>query len=97
MTDRLAVSSLRNQSLLLLGIIPALLLMAGYVGLTVVFFLPLLGLRRVFRRHPHLRSSDGMTMPHSARVWGTSRTRRPAADGDERTIEVLMQPEGGTR
>ena len=42
--------SLRRSPLLLLGILVAPLVMAGYVGLTVFLFLPLLGLRRMFRR-----------------------------------------------
>jgi len=41
--------SLRGSRLLLLGILVAPLVM-GYVGLTVLLFLPLLGLRRMFRR-----------------------------------------------
>ena len=40
--------SLRGSRLVLLGI----LVMAGYVGLTVLLFLPLLGLRRMFSRRP---------------------------------------------
>ena len=44
------MKSLRGGPLLLLGILVAPLVMAGYVGLTVVLFLPLLGLRRMFRR-----------------------------------------------
>ena len=35
--------------LLLLGILVGPLVMAGYLALTVVLFLPLLGLRRIFR------------------------------------------------
>jgi hypothetical protein len=42
--------SLRDGRLLLLGILVAPLVMAGYVGLAVPLFLPLLGVRRVFRR-----------------------------------------------
>jgi hypothetical protein len=42
--------SLRGSRLLLLGILVAPLVMAGYVGLTVLVILPLLGLRRMFRR-----------------------------------------------
>ena len=41
---------LRGIALLLLGILLAPLVMAGYVGLTVLLFLPLLGLRRMFPR-----------------------------------------------
>ena len=40
---------LRGSLLLLLGIVVAPLVMAGYVGLTVLLFLPLLGLRWMFR------------------------------------------------
>jgi hypothetical protein len=42
--------SLRGSRLVLLGIVVAPLVMAGYVGLAVLLFLPLLGLRRIFRR-----------------------------------------------
>ena len=42
--------SLRGSRLLLLGILLAPLVMAGYVGLTVLLFLPLLGLRMLFPR-----------------------------------------------
>jgi hypothetical protein len=44
--------SLRGGRLLLLAIVVAPLVMAGFVGLTVLLFLPLLGLRRMFRRRP---------------------------------------------
>ena len=39
-----------GSRLLLFGILVAPLMMAGYLGLTVLFFLPLLGLRRAFPR-----------------------------------------------
>lgn len=42
--------NLRGSRLLLLGILVAPLVMAGYVGLTVLLLLPLLGLRRLFPR-----------------------------------------------
>jgi hypothetical protein len=42
--------SLRGSRLLLLGMLLAPLVMAGYVGLTVLLFLPLLGLRMMFPR-----------------------------------------------
>ena len=41
---------LRGIPLLLLGILLAPLVMAGYVGLTVLLFLPLRGMRRMFPR-----------------------------------------------
>ena len=41
---------LRGGGLLLMGILVAPLAIAGYVGLTVLLFLPLLGLRRMFPR-----------------------------------------------
>ena len=44
--------SLRGSALVLLVILLAPLVMAGYVGLAVLFFLPLLGLRWIFRRRP---------------------------------------------
>jgi hypothetical protein len=47
---RESMIGLRVSLLPLVGILVAPLLMAGYVGLTVVLFLPLLGLRRMFRR-----------------------------------------------
>jgi hypothetical protein len=42
--------SLRGSRLMLLGTLVALLVMAGYVALTLLLFLPLLGLRRILRR-----------------------------------------------
>jgi hypothetical protein len=42
--------SFRDSRLLLLGILVAPLVVAGYVGLTVLLFLPLLGLRKMFPR-----------------------------------------------
>ena len=53
--------SLRGSRLLLLGVLLAPLVMAGYVGLTVLLFLPLLGLRWMFPRRSAswvLRSDD---------------------------------------
>jgi hypothetical protein len=41
---------LRRSPLLLLGLLVAPLVMVGYVGLTVLLLLPLLGLRRMFPR-----------------------------------------------
>lgn len=41
--------SLGGGLLLLFGILVARLTMVGYVGLTVLLFLPLLGLRRMFQ------------------------------------------------
>src|SRR5689334_13850127 len=43
------MNSLRGGRLLLLGIFVGPLVIAGYVALTVLLFLPLLGLRRIFR------------------------------------------------
>jgi len=43
------MNSLRGGRLLLLGILVGPLVIAGYVVLTVLLFLPLLGLRRIFR------------------------------------------------
>ena len=43
------MNSLRGGRLLLLGILVGPLVIAGYVALTVLLFLPLLGLRRIFR------------------------------------------------
>ena len=61
--------SLRGGRLLLLGILLAPLVMAGYVGLTVLLFLPLLGLRRIFRRRstPAVVRWDG-DAPHDSGV-----------------------------
>ncbi len=47
---RARMTSLRGSRLLLLGILVAPLVMAGYVGLTVLLFLPLLALRRMVGR-----------------------------------------------
>jgi hypothetical protein len=44
------MNSLRGSRLVLLAILVAPLVMAGYVGLAVLLFIPLLGLRRIFRR-----------------------------------------------
>jgi hypothetical protein len=56
--------SLRGSRLLLLGILVGPLVMAGYVGLTVLLFLPLLGLRRIFRRRstPAVVRWDGVAV-----------------------------------
>ena len=50
--------SLRGSRLLLLGVLVAPLVTAGYVGLTVLLFLPLLGLRRMFPRGATFHRSD---------------------------------------
>jgi hypothetical protein len=69
--------SLRDGLLLLLGILLAPLAMAAYVGLTLLLFLPLLGLRRVFpRRSTSVLRWDGDT-PLDSRVG----SRRHAATG----------------
>jgi len=76
--------SLRGSRLLLLGILVAPVVMAGYVGLMVLLFLPLLGLRRIFRRRstPAVVRWDGDAPRYS--VWGTSGTPRQGAhDNDE--------------
>ena len=52
--------SLRGSRLLLLGVLAAPLVMTGYVGLTLLLFLPLLGLRRMLPR----RSTS--SVPHWA-------------------------------
>jgi hypothetical protein len=44
------ILGLLGSRLLVLGILVAPLVMAGYVGLTVLLFLPLVGLRRMFPR-----------------------------------------------
>ena len=49
-------TEIRGASMLLLTILVAPLVMMGYVALTLLFFLPLLGLRRMF---PH-RSTPGV-------------------------------------
>jgi len=57
-------------SRLLLGIVAAPLVMAGYVGLTVLFLLPLLGLRQIFPRRStsSILRSDG-NGPRDSGVW----------------------------
>jgi hypothetical protein len=52
------VIRLRGSRLLPLGVLGAPLVMAGYVGLTMLLFLPLLGLRRMFPRGSTLHRSD---------------------------------------
>jgi hypothetical protein len=70
---------LRGSRLLLLGILVAPLVMAGYVGLTVLFFLPLLGLRRMFPRRStsSVRRCDGNAPLYSGvgNLWHVA-TRR---------------------
>ena len=65
--------SLRGSGLLLLGILVAPLVMAGYAGLTVLLFLPLLGLRRMFPRRymPSRLCPDGNARLYSgvANPW----------------------------
>ena len=60
--------SLRGGHLLLVGILAAPLVIAGYVGLTALFFLPLLGLRKMFPR----RSPAGIG---NVRAWEAAATR----------------------
>ena len=71
--------SLRGSRLVLLGILAAPLVMAGYVGLTVLLFLPLLGLRRMFRRRstPAVVRWDGIAPRYSGvgNLWDAA-TRR---------------------
>jgi hypothetical protein len=71
--------SLRGGGLLLMGILVASLAMAGYVGLTVLLFLPLLGLRRMFPRRStsSVRRWDGNAPVYSgvADLWDAA-TRR---------------------
>ena len=71
--------SLRGSRLLLLGILVAPLVIAGYVGLTVLLFLPLLGLRRIFRRRstPAVVRWDGDAPRYSGvgNLWDAA-TRR---------------------
>ena len=68
--------SLRGGRLLLLGILLAPLVMAVYVGLTVLLFLPLLGLRRMFPRRytPSRLCPDDNASPYSgvANPWGAA-------------------------
>jgi len=68
----------RGSRLLLLGILVAPLVMAGYVGLTVLLFLPLLGLRRMFPRRSTssvLRWNGNAPRYSGANLWDAA-TRR---------------------
>ena len=64
---------LRGSRLLLLGLVVAPLVMAGYVGLTMLLFLPLLGLRWMFRGRsmPAVVRWDGDAPSHAgvANLW----------------------------
>jgi hypothetical protein len=72
--------SLRGGRLLLLGIILAPLVMAGYVGLTLLLFLPLLGLRRMFPRRSASsicrRDGNAPLYPGVGNTWDAA-TGRP--------------------
>ncbi len=73
------MTSLRDSRLLMLGLLVTPLVMVGYVGLAVLLFLPLLGLRRMFPRRStsSVRRWDGNT-PLDSRVgklWDVA-TRR---------------------
>jgi len=72
--------NLRDSRLVLLGILVAPLVIAGYVGLTVLLFLPLLALRRIFTRGStsSVHRWDGNTPLDSdvGNVWEAA-TRRP--------------------
>src|SRR5919204_3980264 len=74
---------LRGGGLLLMGILVASLAMAAYVGLTVLLFLPLLGLRRMFplRSTSSVRRWDGNAPVYSERTSGTR--RHGGHDNDE--------------
>ena len=74
------MSGLRGSRLLLMaGILVAPLVITGYVGLTVLLFLPLLGLRAMFPRRstPSLLRPDGNAPLYSGggNLWGAT-TRR---------------------
>lgn len=64
---------LRGSRLLLLGIVVGPLVMAGFVGLTLLLFLPLLGLRWMFRgpSMPAVVRWDGDAPCHAgvANLW----------------------------
>jgi len=74
---RETMSGLRGSRLLLIaGILVAPLVIMGYVGLTVLLFLPLLGLRRMFPRRytPSRLCPDDDAPPYSgvANPWGAA-------------------------
>jgi hypothetical protein len=70
------INSLRGGRLLLLAVLVGPLVMAGYLALTVVLFLPLLGLRTIFRARstPAVVHWDNDGPRYSG--MGTSGTRR---------------------
>ncbi len=74
---RETMRGLRGSRLLLIaGILVAPLVIIGYVGLTVLLFLPLLGLRRMFPRRytPSRLCPDDDAPPYSgvANPWGAA-------------------------
>jgi len=78
------MNSLRSSRLLLIGILLAPLVMAGYVGFTALLFLPLLGLRRMFPRGStsSVHRSDGNAPLYSG-VGKLCIPRGATADGRE--------------
>jgi len=75
---RETMSGLRgNRLLLIVGILVAPFVIMGYVGLGVLLFLPLLGLRRAFpRRHAPSRlcpHDDAPLYPGVPNLWDAAR------------------------
>ena len=73
------MNSLRGGRLLLLGILVGPLVMAGYVALTVLLFLPLLGLRRIFRARSTLAvvrwDDDAPRYPGMGNLWDAATSK----------------------
>jgi hypothetical protein len=70
------MNGLRGSRPLLMGILVAPLVMAGYLGLTALLILPLLGLRRMF---PRRSTSSGRRWDGNAPLYSGVGNLWPAA------------------
>jgi hypothetical protein len=65
------MARLLGGGLLFMGVLAAPLVMAGYVGLTMVIFLPLLGLRKMFPRRSTSSVRWNGNVPVARGAFGT--------------------------